>query len=745
MPNKMAENNPDTDYENRSSIGIPSQYTQKVQFNVSDLAVGYDFHSPMDDNSLASTSPSDTNNDIDLSRNLFPMEYSEENTDIMPVPPLPSDKNNQRPSSLLPHAPVGAAPPLVKKNSRFSYARKFFDALPDLFLQQQLNPPLPDDVIVPEFMTGQIIACPNRNNNFHYVVKWLHAKPETAPTPPLVYLRTSFPKNEVHKRFEDLITNCPLNVVPAALLPQRTTTTTTGVPPPAARRNQEGRPAAVSHDNTTRPNTTVFATPPNPINQGEEFATTNVGYRGSSASSFAAIYTAGSSGMSHVSSITRSQYSRGSSRAGDSRTFASSSSRQPSLRNSTSSEEEEDDPTTDNSSINDGEGNNRRKIGATTTTRHHCPRTTRPRPPHSSHRGRQRKKRRSRRKETTTKASSSEEDDAFSDADLTDGDDTYELDISKNFWRHRQELKERNSPSRDNEEEDNIDDDSEEDFDENSPLDQYDLAQLLRNCIEFPFTEVTPEEANNMPPPQKVYDGPSGLKKGIHEKIKTPFDAFQMSGLTHRLILRMTKNSNKYKPLGPVSRVPQCLTVVLPHIHRFCCFAFFRYFSKHYAPKNVSKSSRKWHGLTWTPITPDEMYRFLGILLRISLNPLDSGGYPAYFRERNMTVKISDSQEVTIEGTKGFVLMLPDKCRMSLNRFKQIRGAFHPEDKMLANGMDDKCYMLRSAINELNAASVANFVPEAIFATLSCVFSGVAALSENVEEKNKSEYQWPTE
>jgi Transposase IS4 len=47
---------------------------------------------------------------------------------------------------------------------------------------------------------------------------------------------------------------------------------------------------------------------------------------------------------------------------------------------------------------------------------------------------------------------------------------------------------------------------------------------------------------------------------------------------------------------------------------------------------------------------------------------------------------------------------------MSLNPFKQIRGAFHPEDKSAGNGCDDKCYQVRAAINELNAASLANVV-----------------------------------
>jgi len=107
------------------------------------------------------------------------------------------------------------------------------------------------------------------------------------------------------------------------------------------------------------------------------------------------------------------------------------------------------------------------------------------------------------------------------------------------------------------------------------------------------------------------------------------------------------------------------------------------------------------------------MYRFLGILLRSSLQPIDGGGYAAYFRDANMKINLTDDTSVEIPGTQGFMTSILAKCKMSLNRFKQIRGAFHPEDKYLGNGDDDKCYQMRSALNALNAASAANFVPEA--------------------------------
>jgi Transposase IS4 len=45
---------------------------------------------------------------------------------------------------------------------------------------------------------------------------------------------------------------------------------------------------------------------------------------------------------------------------------------------------------------------------------------------------------------------------------------------------------------------------------------------------------------------------------------------------------------------------------------------------------------------------------------------------------------------------------------MSLSRFKQMRGAFHPEEKAAGAG-GDKCYMLRHLINICNASSMSSF------------------------------------
>jgi len=143
------------------------------------------------------------------------------------------------------------------------------------------------------------------------------------------------------------------------------------------------------------------------------------------------------------------------------------------------------------------------------------------------------------------------------------------------------------------------------------------------------------------------------------------------------------------------------------------CFRY-RWYKELYAPNHVSANSRKWHGLVWKPISEEEMHRFIGILLRISLYRIEGGGYASYFstEDEDIAFWADPSKAETIFASKGFVSMLPEEYRMSLNRFKQIRGAFHPEDKMLANGSEDKSYMLRHAMNQLNACSFANYVPE---------------------------------
>jgi hypothetical protein len=98
------------------------------------------------------------------------------------------------------------------------------------------------------------------------------------------------------------------------------------------------------------------------------------------------------------------------------------------------------------------------------------------------------------------------------------------------------------------------------------------------------------------------------------------------------------------------------------------------------------------------------MYKFLGIILRISLSPVDGGGYEAYFSKSNKRIAPGgEGRTLEIAGTTGWAHEY-----MTLSRFKQIRGAFHPEDKYVGAG-GDKCYMLRHVIRTFNQVSKHTF------------------------------------
>ena len=119
------------------------------------------------------------------------------------------------------------------------------------------------------------------------------------------------------------------------------------------------------------------------------------------------------------------------------------------------------------------------------------------------------------------------------------------------------------------------------------------------------------------------------------------------------------------------------------------------YYSNDYARKYLLSKGRnpRLHGAPWKNIEREEMYRFLGIMLQMSLSPQDGGGYEAYFRTTKRKI-----HDIEIPDTIGFA-----QKYMSLKRFRQIRSAFHPEDKAGASlHGNDRCYQLRHAINTLN-------------------------------------------
>jgi hypothetical protein len=72
-----------------------------------------------------------------------------------------------------------------------------------------------------------------------------------------------------------------------------------------------------------------------------------------------------------------------------------------------------------------------------------------------------------------------------------------------------------------------------------------DFARLLKDCNEFTFHELTEEQAQMMPNPQKIYKGPSGLRRNVATSFKTPLGSFRKAGFTLHMVQRWTENSNK--------------------------------------------------------------------------------------------------------------------------------------------------------------------------------------------------------
>ena len=95
------------------------------------------------------------------------------------------------------------------------------------------------------------------------------------------------------------------------------------------------------------------------------------------------------------------------------------------------------------------------------------------------------------------------------------------------------------------------------------------------------------------------------------------------------------------------------------------------------------------------------MFQFLGIMLKISLSPVDAGGYAAYFNKQDNSIHYSSgSDPMIIRNSRGFAVDY-----MSLQRFKQIRKAYHPELISTGDG-GDKCYQLRNALKTCNDAAM---------------------------------------
>ena len=92
---------------------------------------------------------------------------------------------------------------------------------------------------------------------------------------------------------------------------------------------------------------------------------------------------------------------------------------------------------------------------------------------------------------------------------------------------------------------------------------------------------------------------------------------------------------------------------------------------------------------SWSNISVQEMIRFHGIIIRMSLEHRELGGYVSYFPEP-ITIHLSKDVSIELEDLPAWGL----KAGFSLHRFKQIRAAFHPEVGTTTVGDKRKAIML---------------------------------------------------
>ena len=124
-----------------------------------------------------------------------------------------STNNNENPL-LAANSGVGAK---KARRQRFSYAKKFFYANSQLYLQVKED--LAPAESTPELL-GQVVACPTRKNNQQYRIHWVRPR-DGWPRNLKLHLRAEIPKDTIHRQLESMIKNCPENKASVALPPQQ--------------------------------------------------------------------------------------------------------------------------------------------------------------------------------------------------------------------------------------------------------------------------------------------------------------------------------------------------------------------------------------------------------------------------------------------------------------------------------------------------------------------------------------------
>ena len=188
-----------------------------------------------------------------------------------------------------------------------------------------------------------------------------------------------------------------------------------------------------------------------------------------------------------------------------------------------------------------------------------------------------------------------------------------------------------------------------------------DYSNLLSG-ITYNYEELT----DQLKQPTNMYNGKGPcLKEGIGQRFRTAFGCVQVcGGMNLTFLKRLTANANQYARANLVND--------------------------------------KFGGYKWRNITLTEMVNFKGVILKMSVDDRNLGGYKSYF-EQPMSVILGQDYSVDLTNYPAWAAKV-----FKLYRFKQIRGALHPE--VGTSSIGDKCHQLRYALNCLNHASKSTFI-----------------------------------
>ena len=218
---------------------------------------------------------------------------------------------------------------------------------------------------------------------------------------------------------------------------------------------------------------------------------------------------------------------------------------------------------------------------------------------------------------------------------------------------------------------------TEEDEAANNQKEQTTIREMMNALVfsyqETPLSQQASHWIGNDANHRSMYSGPDGLKDNVAENFSNPFECLQyVGGLSMDVIAHIANSTNDY-------------------------------FHQRIEP-NLPRKRTYYHSQKWVDVSIEEMVRFLGLILMMSLRPVDAGGYAAHFQTTNRVYNIGMAHPVIeIKDSAGWASKY-----MKLGRFRQIRGAFHLDEKSSQRG-GDKCYQLRKILTAVNAGSKQSF------------------------------------